>query len=183
MPYTPHKIQKLRWNEKYSIFFAGSVYAADILISSFVSLVHWWANTILHYSDVIVGIMASHITSLTIVYSTVHSGTDQRKHQSSASLAFVWWIYRWPVNSPHKWPVTQNMFPFDDVFMDFIITVKSKKCANNWVNYGLKLMYVCTLRYLIIISFKTCPKELNIWNVCLVYSVKCEIKSILSIML
>ena len=57
------------------------------------------------------GAMASQITSLIIVYSTVYSGADQRKHQSSASLAFVWGIYRWPVNSPHKWPVTRKMFP------------------------------------------------------------------------
>ena len=63
------------------------------------------------------GAMASQITSLTIVYSTVYSGADQRKHQSSASLAFVWGIHWWPVNSPHKWPVTRKMFPFDDVIM------------------------------------------------------------------
>ena len=73
-----------------------------------------------HYSDVIIRAMASRITSLTIVYSTVHSGADQRKHQSSASLAFVRWIHWWPVNSPHKWPVTQKMFPFDDVIIYFI---------------------------------------------------------------
>ena len=70
-----------------------------------------------HYGDVIMGAMASQITSLPIVYLTVHSGTDQRKHQSSTSLAFVWGIHRWPVNSPHKWPVMQKMFPFDDVIM------------------------------------------------------------------
>ena len=40
-----------------------------------------------------------------------------RKHQSSASLAFVRGIHRGPVNSPHKWPVTRKMFPFDDVIM------------------------------------------------------------------
>ena len=51
------------------------------------------------------------------VYSTVYSGADQSKHQSSASLAFVWGIHRGPVNSPHKWPVTRKMFPFDDVIM------------------------------------------------------------------
>ena len=45
---------------------------------------------------------ASHITSLTIVCLTVYSGADQRKHQSSASLAFVRGIHWWPVNSPHK---------------------------------------------------------------------------------
>ena len=61
--------------------------------------------------------MASQITSLAIVSSAVYSGTDQRKHQSSASLAFVRWIYRWPVNSPHKVPVTRKMFPFDGVIM------------------------------------------------------------------
>ena len=63
------------------------------------------------------GEMASQITSLTIVYATVYSGTDQRKHQSSASLDFVRGIHRWPVNSPHKGPVTRKMFPFDDVIM------------------------------------------------------------------
>ena len=60
-------------------------------------------------------IMASQITSLTIVYSTFYSGADHRKHQSSTSLAFVWGIYRWPVNSPHKWPIMRKMFPFDDI--------------------------------------------------------------------
>ena len=70
-----------------------------------------------HYNDVIMSVMVSQITSLTIVYSTVYSGADQRKHQSSAPLAFVRIIYRWPVNSPHKWPVTRKMFPFDDVIM------------------------------------------------------------------
>ena len=61
--------------------------------------------------------MGSQITSLTVVYSIVYSDADQRKHQSSASLAFVWGIHRWPVNSPHKGPVTRKMFPFDDVIM------------------------------------------------------------------
>ena len=70
-----------------------------------------------HYSDVIMSTMASLITSLTSVYSAFHPGADQRKHQSSASLAFVRGIHRRPVNSPHKWPVTRKMFPFDDVIM------------------------------------------------------------------
>ena len=67
------------------------------------------------------GAMASQITSLTIVYSTVYSSTDQRKHQSSASLAFVRGIHRWPVNSPHKWPITRMVLPFDDVIMFRVI--------------------------------------------------------------
>ena len=74
-------------------------------------------NESIHYNGVIMDNMASQITSLTIVYSTVYPGADQRKHQSSASLAFVRRIQRWPVNSPHKWPVTQKMFSFDDVIM------------------------------------------------------------------
>ena len=60
------------------------------------------------------GAVASQITSITIVYSMVYSGADQKEYQSSASLAFVQGIHRWPVNSPHKWPVTRKMFPFDD---------------------------------------------------------------------
>ena len=70
-----------------------------------------------HYYGVIMGAMASQTNSLTVVYSTVHSGANRRKHQSFASLAFVRGIHRWPVNSPHKWPVTRRMFPFDDVIM------------------------------------------------------------------
>ena len=63
------------------------------------------------------GVMASQITSLMIVYSTVYFGADHRKHQSSPSLACVTGIHRSPVNSPHKGPVTRKMFPFDDVIM------------------------------------------------------------------
>ena len=63
------------------------------------------------------GAIASQITNLTIVYSTVYSDADERKYQSSASLAFVRGIHRGPVNSPHKWPVTRKMFPIDDVIM------------------------------------------------------------------
>ena len=55
-----------------------------------------------HYSDVMISAMASQITSLTIVFSTVNSGAYQRKYQSSVSLAFVRGIHRWPRNSPHK---------------------------------------------------------------------------------
>ena len=63
------------------------------------------------------GAMASQITSLMIVYSTVYSSADQRKHLSSASLAFVRRIHRWPVYSPHKVLVTRKVFPFDDVII------------------------------------------------------------------
>ena len=72
---------------------------------------------VVHYSDVIMTTMASQITSLTIVYSTVYSEADEWKYQSPASQFFVRGIHRWPVNSPHKGPVKRNMFPFDDVIM------------------------------------------------------------------
>ena len=48
----------------------------------------------IHYIDVIMTTMSSQITSLTVVYSTVYSDADQIKHQSSASLTFVWGIHR-----------------------------------------------------------------------------------------
>ena len=64
--------------------------------SQWVNEMEPWSH-VLHYSDVI--------------------NADQRKHQSSASLAFVRGIHRWPVNSRHKWPVTRKMFPFDDVII------------------------------------------------------------------
>ena len=70
-----------------------------------------------HYNDVIMNTMASHITSLTILYSIVYLSADLRKHQSSTLLVFVWEIHRRPVNSPHKGPVTRKIFPFDDVIM------------------------------------------------------------------
>ena len=70
-----------------------------------------------HNNDVIMSAMASQITNLAVVYSTVYSGTDQRKHQSPASLLFVRGIHQWPVNTLHKGPVTRKMFLFDDVIM------------------------------------------------------------------
>ena len=75
-----------------------------------------------HYGNVTMASMASQITSLRIVYSTVYLGADQRKYQSSAWLAFVRGIHRWPVNSPHKQSVMRKMFPFDDVIMWSIST-------------------------------------------------------------
>ena len=65
---------------------------------------------LIHYYDVIMGAIASQITSLAIVYSTFYSDADQSKHQSSASLAFVREIHRGPVNFPHKRPVTRKFF-------------------------------------------------------------------------
>ena len=65
--------------------------------------------------------MALQTTSITFVYWTVYSGAAQGKHQSSASLAFLRRIHRWPMNSPHKWPVKRKMVPFDVVIMTIVI--------------------------------------------------------------
>ena len=70
-----------------------------------------------YHHDVLMSMKASQIPSPTIVCSTGYSGADQRKHQSSVSLAFLLGIHRWRVNSPHKGPVTRKTFPFDDVIM------------------------------------------------------------------
>ena len=107
----------LHWNENTILTqfsWLGAALEAILTVSSV-------AN---HYTDVIMGAIASQIASLTSVYSIVYSDADQRKHQSSASLAFVRGIHRGPVNSPHKWPVTRKMFPFDDVTMSDVNFVK-----------------------------------------------------------
>ena len=86
-----------------------------------------WLNSVTsvwfhkHYDDVIMSAMASQITGVSIVYSSVCSGADQRKYQRSVFLTFVSGIHRWPEkNSPHKGPVTRKMFPFDDVITSAI---------------------------------------------------------------
>ena len=85
------------------------------IISAVLSKLQLHASRKSHYSDVIIGAMASQITCASIVYSTVGSDADQRILQSSAPLAIVKGIHRWLVNSPHKRPVTQKIFSFADV--------------------------------------------------------------------
>ena len=85
----------------------------------FQSISYYCKHSELHYGDVIMGAMASQITSLRIVYSAVSPGVDQKKHQSSASLAFVRGTHRSPVNSPYKGSVTRKMFPIDDVIVNW----------------------------------------------------------------
>ena len=85
--------------------------------------------------------VASRITSFPIVYSTVYSGADQRKHQSSESLAFVRGIHRWPVNSPRKVPVTWKMFPFDDVIMTKLIQANQRRPSLIYVAWSTHSHY------------------------------------------
>ena len=70
----------------------------------------YWPSFSTYYIDVIMNAMASQITGVSIVYSTICSGAVERRHQSSASLAFVRGIHRWPVNYPLKGPVTRKCF-------------------------------------------------------------------------
>ena len=110
---------------KYSIYvyLSGCVYLYTVICIDVFSKLQQtfvrdiWGRTGKHYSDVTMGTVASQITSITIVCATIYSGADQRKRQSSASLAFVRGIQRSPVNSTHKGPATRKMFSFDDVDM------------------------------------------------------------------
>ena len=111
-----------RFGEIISAILNTNAYSVKIEIFSYRrnfenSLPIFEANNAIYYNDVIMGTTASQITSLTIVYSTVYWDAYQIKYQSSTSLAFVRGIHRGPVNSPHKWPVTRKMFPFDSVIM------------------------------------------------------------------
>ena len=119
-------------------------------------------GTFAHYNDVIMATMASQITSLTIVYSAVYSGADQRKHQSSASLTFVWGIHRGPVNSPHKWPVTRKMFPFDDVIMYCNYCWYCCCCCCYWYCYLLTVRFIDLNR-----SSKLCHDDAYVISKCI----------------
>ena len=114
----------------------------------------------LHYGDVIMDTTASQITSLTIVYATVYSDIDQRKHQSSASLAFVWGIHRGPVNSSHKWPVTRKMFPFDDVNMNLV------HCKLHFASLTLHVTVALKWQYLFAVGAKPFPANQNVKYEC-----------------
>ena len=109
----------------------------------------WWCiGTIMwridysHYTDVIMSEIASQITSLTIVYSTVYSGTNQRKHQSSASLAFVRGIHG---EFPAQRPETRKMFPVDDVIMSVLFNQYEVTALLNSLNK--KCVAVITARW------------------------------------
>ena len=118
-----------------------------------------------HDNDVIVSTMASQITCLTNVYSNVNSDTDQRKHQSLASLAFVWGIHRDrrippPPPHTHKGPVTRKMFPFDDVIMKWLHRTGDKSLPEQAITHLIdtnigywKLMYRVTEDILLPFTF------------------------------
>ena len=123
-----------------ALHFRVTTVTESIANHKLIQLCVWCRNQESLYNDVIMGVMTSQITSLTIVYSSVYSDADQRKHQSSASLAFVRGIHRGPVNSPHKWPVTRIMFPFDEVIMKrsyFSKTSPNQYCFTALIQYTM----------------------------------------------
>ena len=106
-----------------------NVYVIDISVN----VGECMLQNVTHYTDIIMSAMASQITGVSIVYSIVCPGTDQRKYQSSASLACVCGIRRWPVNSLHKAPETRKMFPFDDVIMMNELMYDCGRCLREWM--------------------------------------------------
>ena len=86
----------------------------------------WWEshnihyipqNMRMHHNDVTLSIMASRITD----NSTVCLGLHKRKHQSMCYRPFVRGIHRWPMDSPHKGPVTRKAFLWYDVIMGLVL--------------------------------------------------------------
>ena len=104
----------------------------------------------LHYSDVIMSAIASRITSISIVCSAVCSGADQRKHRSSASLAFVTGIHQWLVNSPHKGPVMRKMFHHEMIWNyyhnDLIMEIISLHSFSIWRQFHQRHLSHQTLK-------------------------------------
>ena len=105
-------------------------------------------------SDVITSVMASQITGVTIVCSTVSSGADQRKHQRSTLLAFVRGIHGWPVNFPHKGLVARKMFPFDDANMFFHHNSNSMAIGFYSIN-SIARCHIAT-------NFRSCPNSTTV---------------------
>ena len=83
---------------------------------SYVQGINWY-----HNNGVTMSAVMSQITGMSTVCSVACSSAHQRKHQRSASLAFVRGNHRWPVDSPHKEPVTLKMFPYSDIIMNITI--------------------------------------------------------------
>ena len=102
-------------------------------------------ETLLHYCDVMMSVVAFQITNVSIVCSIVGSDADQRKHQSSVCAylfahTFLWVIHRWPVNSPNKRPVTRKMFPIWWRHRGTEYKWQGHRTVNTFIPYGTKWM-------------------------------------------
>ena len=143
-----HLISDIPHHKKKMPFLSAKIRYYETCLGSFPSAVKQLPCLNQPYNDVIRGAIASQITRLTIVYSTVYLGADQTKHRSSASLAFEREIHRWPVNSPHKWPVTRKIFPFDDIIMLMLYSTLSDKIIPNGWRYLANLARLYMALYL-----------------------------------
>ena len=99
-----------------------------------------------HYNDVIMSAIVSQITSLTSLYSTVYSDADQRKHQSSASLAFVRGIHWWIPCTKGQW--REKCFHLMTSSCQYVkcqLTSHVYRYINNWlkkrINWGKQTIY------------------------------------------
>ena len=108
----------LKENISLRLLYSRLSFGSEEMISqSPVNVIKQWVSILCHYTDVIMSAMVSQITCVSIIWSIICSGADERKHPSSASLAFVREIHWWPMDSPHKGPVTRKMYPFGNVIM------------------------------------------------------------------
>ena len=133
-----HLISSVKWPP----FCPAELLNTSNNIQQITSGVHYFVMQVLfqeHYSDAIMSAMASQITSVSIVYSAVCWGGDQRKYQSSASLDFVREIHQWPVNSTHQGPVTRKMFQFNDVIMETASIYREQ--LHNWTSWYFRGVY------------------------------------------
>ena len=109
-----------------------------------------------HYSDVILTTMASQITTSRLFTESSVQAQIKKKHQSSAPLAFLRGIHPWPVNSPHKGPVTRKMFAFDDVIMEGkecrVLKWKYSALSSNSYPISLKLQICPDAKFAVIFS-------------------------------
>ena len=90
---------------------------------------------------------------------------DKRKHQSSASLAFVRGIHRWPVNSPLKGPITRKMFSLDDVIMVSGSVIGASPHCGLVMPYG-NTDQGCSGNGLLADGTKPLPKPMSIYRRC-----------------
>ena len=99
--------------------------------------------------------IASQITSLTVVYSIFYSDADQRKHQSSASLAFVWGIHRdrWIPRTKGQLRgkcfhlMTSSWYSYVNAYVDFICFALLQKmaCIKRQRRYLVFILCVCQI--------------------------------------
>ena len=110
----PNKRRTIIWTHDGLVYWCIYAIWSNSIFQNYISVTTVYGMTIPHYNDVIMGAMASKSPASRLF---TRQFIDQRKHQSSAPLAFVRGIHRGPVNSPYKGPVTRKMFPFADVIM------------------------------------------------------------------